>query len=297
VAIAVQTNTQWGGFSYISLSEYKNAPTAIDYNNLVVGGTQAQQDAELTSVIARASSWIDVHCNQTLVARSITETKRTRVTPQGNIIIHPDQNPLLAVTALSYGASPSVLTVVPDPSVMWLEPTQFIYPSQSVGLSSSNQGPLSLGSTYTTRSQIYVKYSYVGGYVNTAVSGTIGGTSVVVSDNTGILPGSNLAIYDGANTEIVNVTTSFVYGSSTTIPLQAALVNTHVITQATLSGLPDAIKQAAILVTTDFLKVRGDSSLTMAVTTRANGGPSTQQIIGSDLALAQVLLRPFRRVF
>ena len=28
---------------YLTLAEYKNAPTAIDYNNLVVGGTQAQR--------------------------------------------------------------------------------------------------------------------------------------------------------------------------------------------------------------------------------------------------------------
>jgi len=49
-------------------------------------------------------------------------------------------------------------------------------------------------------------------------------------------------------------------------------------------------------VVTDFLKVRGDNSLTMAVTTRATSGPSVQDVIGSDLALAKELLRPFRKV-
>jgi hypothetical protein len=297
MATAVQSNTQWAGFSYISLSEYKNAPTAIDYDNLVVGGTQAQQDAELSSVIARASSWIDVHCNQTLVARSITETKRTRTTPQGNIIIHPDQNPLLAVTAFSYGSSPTVLTAVADPSVLWLEQSQFIYPVGQIGLSYSSQGPLAFGFPPSARSQIYVKYSYVGGYVNTTCSGTVGASSIVVTDNTGILAGGSLAIYDGSATETVSVATSYVYGSSTTIPLQAPLLSTHLITAATLSGLPAAIKQAAILVTTDFLKIRGDGSLTMGVATRGSGGPSTQSLVGSDLALAKILLQPFRRVF
>ena len=60
--------------------------------------------------------------------------------------------------------------------------------------------------------------------------------------------------------------------------------------------MPQAVKEAAILATTDFLKVRGDNSLTMAVTTRASSGPSVQSIIGSDLALAKELLAPFRRM-
>ena len=297
MAIAVQTNTQWAGLSYISLSEYKNAPTAIDYNNLVVGGTQAQQDSELSSVIARASSWIDVHCNQTLVARTITETKRTRISPMGNLVIHPDQSPLLAVTALSYGVSPLNLTAVADPSVMWLEPTQFIYSAAQVALSSSSVGPLSFGLPATTRSQIYCSYSYVGGYVNIGVTGTAGVSSCVVADNMGILANSSLAIYDGSSTELVTVASNYVYNSSFTIPLQAPLQNTHLAGAATLSGLPAAIKQACILVTTDFLKVRGDNSLTMGATTRASAGPGVQGSINSDLSLAQILLRPFRRVF
>ena len=295
MATAVQTNTQWSGLSYISISEYKNAPTAIDYSNLVVGGTQAQQDSELLSVIARASSWIDVHCNQTLVARPITETKRTRISPRGSIIIHPDQSPLLAVTALSYGISPSNLTAVADPSVLWLEPTEFIY--SQTAITSSSQGSLSFGLPVSTRSQIFCSYTYVGGYVNTGVTGTAGFSSCVVTDSTGIIAGVTLSIYDGASTESVTVASSYVYGSSTTIPLQSPLLNTHAAGNATLSGLPAAIKQACILVTTDFLKVRGDNSLTMAATTRASSGPGFQTNISSDLQLAETLLQPFRRVF
>lgn len=295
MATAVQTNTQWSGLSYISISEYKNAPTAIDYSNLVVGGTQAQQDSELLSVIARASSWIDVHCNQTLVARPITETKRTRISPRGSIIIHPDQSPLLAVTALSYGISPSNLTAVADPSVLWLEPTEFIY--SQTAITSSSQGSLSFGLPVSTRSQIFCSYTYVGGYVNTGVTGTAGISSCVVTDGTGIIAGGTLSIYDGASTESVTVASSYVYGSSTTIPLQSPLLNTHAAGNATLSGLPAAIKQACILVTTDFLKVRGDNSLTMAATTRASSGPGFQTNISSDLQLAETLLQPFRRVF
>ena len=30
---------------YLTVAEYKNAPTSIDYNNLVVGGNQSAQDS------------------------------------------------------------------------------------------------------------------------------------------------------------------------------------------------------------------------------------------------------------
>lgn len=298
MAIAVQTNTQWTGYPYINLQEYKNAPTAIDIDNLVVGGNAAAQDAELQAVINRASSWIDVHLNQTLVARNIQETKRTRITPQGNITIHPDNGPFISLNALSWGPTPNTITAVTDPSQAWLEPTQFIYPIMQTGLTYSSQGPLSFGFPPNTGSQIYVSYNYTSGYANSGCTGTAGQTQVTVDKALGIYPGLEATIYDGSRTENVVVASTYVYGS-TTVPLTSALQYSHTDgpSGAVISSLPDAIKQAAILVTTDFLKVRGDNSLTMAVTTRASSGPSVQSIIGSDLALAKILLQPFRRVY
>ena len=73
---AVSPITQFQSGSYLTIAEYKNAPTAIDYNNLVTGGTSAQQDAELASVIQRASSWIDIYVNQPLIAQNFLEQCR-----------------------------------------------------------------------------------------------------------------------------------------------------------------------------------------------------------------------------
>jgi hypothetical protein len=278
---------------YLTLAEYKNAPTAIDYDNLVVGGTQAQQDAELLTVIGRASSWINTHLNQSLIARSVTEQKRTRMTPQGNLIIRPEINPIVAVSSLSYGATPTNLTVVNDLTPLWFEDDKVIYPIAQTSLSYSSQGPLAFGFPPSSQSQIYVNYTYTAGYVNTLGSGSAGSKNVTVTSPVGILPGQIINFYDGQYSERLQVASNYTYGAN---PVTLTTNMTYSHTNAAFSGIPAAVKEAAILVVTDFLKVRGDNSLTMAVTTRATSGPSVQDIIGSDLALAKELLRPFRKV-
>jgi len=278
---------------YLTLAEYKNAPTAIDYDNLVVGGTQAQQDAELNSVIGRASSWINTHLNQSLIARSVTEQKRTRMTPQGNLIIRPEINPIVAVSSLSYGATPTNLTVVNDLTPLWFEDDKVIYPIAQTSLSYSSQGPLAFGFPPSSRSQIYVNYTYTAGYVNTTGTGSAGSKLVTVKDVTGIQPGQIINFYDGQYSERLQVASNYTYGANP-VTLTTNMAYTH--TNAAFSGMPAAVKEAAILVVTDFLKVRGDNSMTMAVTTRPSSGPSVETLIGSDLAMAKELLRPFRKV-
>jgi hypothetical protein len=113
-------------------------------------------------------------------------------------------------------------------------------------------------------------------------------------DPIGLTAGTFVTIYDGASTEQVVVSPSYTYGSST-VSITTGLKYTHA-SGVAVGNMPQAVKQAAILIATDFLKVRGDNSLTMGVTTRASSGPSVQDIIGSDIALAKELLAPFRRM-
>jgi len=294
---AVSSITQFQSGSYLTLAEYKNAPTAIDYSNLVTGGTSAQQDAELNAVIQRASSWIDIYVNQPLIAQNFTEQQRTRITQEGFIIISPEYNNLVAVNSLSYGVTPTNLVTVPANSLsqIWFEKAQFIYPLSQLGITYSSQGPLSFGFPPSTRSRIYVTYNYVAGFCNGLIStATAGASSFTMIDPIGLTPGTVVNIYDGQYTEQVVVANNYTYGSST-VPITTPLAYAHS-AGASVGNMPQAIKQAAVLVVTDFLKVRGDSSLTMNVTTRATSGPSIQSIIGSDMALAKELLAPFRRM-
>ena len=68
---------------YITVAEYKNAPTSLSLSTLVVNGNQQAQDAELESVILRASSYMNEYFNQNLVADEYTETQRIRYSASG----------------------------------------------------------------------------------------------------------------------------------------------------------------------------------------------------------------------
>jgi hypothetical protein len=281
---------------YLTIAEYKQAPTSIDVDNLVSYSTDpAVQNAELANVIARASSWIDTYCNQVLAATTTTERQRLRMSPDGYIKVHPDYWPVVAVTSFSYGATPNGLATYPDLSQAWIEKQSIVVPWTAGNMNWSSAGPLNLGMAGQPRGTVFCEYTYVNGYANTtlAASSSAGASSITVADSTGIVPNSKLTIYDGLNTENVTVSSTYTPGS-TTVTLARNAVNAHS-SGVCASALPPAIKQAAILATTAFLKVRGDSSLTMAVTDSVSSSKSGSQYTGEDLALAEELLKPFRR--
>lgn len=281
--------------AYLSVAEFKNAPTSLDINNLVSGGNQAAQDAELANVISRASSYMNEYLNQNLVANRYTETQRVRVNNQGYLALHPNNNPIIALEALYYGASPNNLQTLTDPSQAWFESQQLLIPLSQMSATYSSAGPLSFGSA-APRQQLFTKYTYVSGYVNTSiVTATAAATSLTVKSGLGIVAGMTLHIYDGSLSEMATVASTYTYGS-TTVPLTSALVSTHAAGVA-IGNLPTAIKQAAILVTTAFLRIRGDKSNTMNITTNAQTSNATAiNRYGSDIQLALDMVNLYRRV-
>ena len=281
--------------AYLTIAEFKNAPTSLDINNLISGGTQGQQDAELANIILRASSYLDEYLNQNLVAKRSTETQRVRVNNQGYIALHPNDNPVIALESFLYGASPNNLQTLPDPSQCWFEAQQVLVPLSQMATTYSSAGPLSFGSS-TPGQQLFTQYTYVAGFVNTTIAtATATATSLTVASGLGILAGGRLRIYDGVSSEIVTVASTYTNGS-TTVPLTSALGFTHAAGVA-IGNLPNAVKQAAILATTAFLRIRGDKSNTMSITTRAQGSEiSGETRFGSDLALARDMVNLYRRI-
>lgn len=281
---------------YLTLQEFKNAPTALDYGNLVVGGNQAAQDAELSNAILRASSWIDQYCNQIIGATVDVEQQRTRIRPDGTLRFHPKYFPIVALSQLSIGFAANSLTSVQDPSQAWLEEGQVIFPYASQPTQWSSQGPLGLGFPGTPRSEVFVNYSYVNGYGNDflAANASVGATSITLNDGTGFTAGEQITIYDGASTERVTIADTYVFDANT-IPLTSPLLFAHNV-GVSVSALPAAVKEACILVTSAFLKIRGDASLVMAVTSNPSRQIEGASGLGSDIAVAKELLLPFRRI-
>lgn len=281
--------------AYLTVAEFKNAPTSLDINNLVSGGNQAAQDAELANVILRASSYMDEYLNQNLVAKRNTETQRVRINNQGYVALHPNNNPIIALESFLYGASPNNLQTLTDPSQCWFESQQVLVPLSQMAATYSSAGPLSFGSA-APRQQLFTQYTYVAGYVNTTiVTATAAATSLTVASGLGIMAGNQLRIYDGASSELVTVASTYTYGS-TTVPLTSALVSTHA-TGVAIGNLPNAIKQAAILITSAFIRIRGDKSNTMQITTRAQGSEITGATrYGTELQLALDMVNLYRRI-
>jgi hypothetical protein len=288
--------TQLLSVPYLTLEEYKSAPTAIDLDNLVFDSQDPEvQDAELRNVIARASSWIDTYCNQVIGATTETEQQRSRMSGDGSIRFHPRFSPIVALKEFNYGY-PTNMASLGDCSIAWIEDQEIIIPNATMGTWTS-QGPLSFGSyNGGPGNQIFLNYTYVAGYANTvmSVSSAVAATQFTVDDATGITAGQMLSIYDGMNTERVTVANTYVFGSAV-VPVTRPMVYAHVV-GASVSALPPAIKQAAILITTAFLKVRGDSSMTMMVSTQPTMATPGSDKFADELRTAANILDTYRRI-
>ena len=297
MVLATSNITRQFSRPYLTLTEFKNAPTALDYGNLVAGGNQAAQDAELSNAITRASSWIDNYCDQIIGATADTEQQRVRVRPDGSLRFHPKFFPIVALSSLSYGYSPNSLMTVTDPTGIWLEEQEVVF-RIGQGSAVTTSGPLSFNTAPAASVETFISYSYVNGYANSvlAANANVGDTTLTLDSGLGIIAGEMLNIYDGASTERVTVASTYTFGSAT-VPLAAPLGFAHA-AGTSVSNLPAAIKEAAILMTTAYLKIRGDAAMTMQVTntatSQAPGSGSSK--ISTEVGHVQALLKPFRRI-
>jgi len=290
--------------SYVSISEYQDAPTAMDTSQLVINGTAKQQREALAGVLDRASSVVDTHCLQVLAA---TEQTQTQVCiPRGGMIsLVCWYKPVLALTSLELGATPSTIGPVEPNGIsdVWFGVGTINAPSwiASGGRVSTDQPSVGGGS-------LFARWSYVNGYPHTtlAADAAAGDTDIVVAGPVGapsdgphgFFPGSQLQIGDGASYETVVVADSYVSG--TTIPLVSPLTRDYVLptepNTITVSGLPPAIRQATISVATALIKTRGNAAMVLSNLTSPQFEPTLSNAgVDQDLALARGLLAPYRR--
>lgn len=292
----ITTQHPFSELPYLTVTEYTNAPTALDINNLVVGGNASAQSAELANVILRATSYLDAYLNQNLNASTQTENQRVRFTPQGFIALHPNNSPVISLQSFAYSNDPNNLQVLTDPSQVWFEDQQIIIPISQLGGQWTNQGPLGFGWSTSPRNQIFCRYTYTSGYVNTtvAVASTAGQSSLTVTDSSGIVAGMRLRIYDGANSESITVASTYTYGS-TTVPTTSVMLYNHAV-GASLGNLPNAIKEACILVVNALIKSRGSASMTMNMTVNPSRDNNVQSEFSNDIKMALSMVNLYRRV-
>ena len=293
---------------YITVTEYRNAPTAMDINNLIAGGDANVQTQALQEIIGRASSWIDQFtCGAwgTLAATQTVENARVWGNRVGQIIVHPKYWPILSVDTFSYsvvgapgwgavgaggGFSSNAASISPATSV-WIEPQQFIV--QPTGVAQWN-----LNSAYGIGPGEYqCQWTYTNGWPVTtlAAAASVGSTSIVPMDVTGIYPGTRLTVYDMPHDEPIVVASSYAPGASV-VPLVSPLSYAHPVT-AMVTNIPPSIKQAAILATTAFIKQRGSGALVVQDMGAVSQAPAgiTQNSAG-DWSQAERLLQPFKQM-
>ena len=297
--IAGYTSSYAARTPYLTLAEYKNAPTAIDTQNLIEGGTQQQQDAALTEIIGRASSWIDTFCcgaQGTLCATLESEVGRVVADKRGRWVIKPRYWPIVEVRSFAVGSDPSTVTAVTlSPQNVWIEEQGF-FVGGAFGLTSS-AGPLEFGSSGYPGQTGFAAWQYVAGWVNTtlAQNAAQAATSIQLASTTGVYPGSTFQIYDAPNDETVTVAASYVEGA-TTVPLTAPLANAHA-SGISVSALPPAIKEAAILLTSALIKARGDTAIVLDEMKEPSETVAQGQMAEDDKAIAAELLAPFVMVW
>ena len=295
VAYARSKTVPQGLVPYLTLDEYRRAPSGVDASALVTGDADANR-AELANVIRRASSWIDQHCNQVLAATEDTEAGRLTVGRDGLVRVHPRFTPLCLVSGFSYGAAGQDLTAIEDFSRVWVEDATFVVPLLG---GTTWRGPLEFGASPSPGGTLYARWTYVSGFPNTllAATATAGDTSILVEDGTGIVPGrTQFTIYDGATTETVVVDDTYTHGS-TTVPLAGALVCDHSTVGVSVSALPEVVKQAAVLVTSALIKTRSASAIVMGGMKGGASGKAPANVLTLDeMNDVTDMLQPFCRV-
>jgi len=264
--------------AFITNDEFTAAPTGVDVSNLNAASVSSTaQSGQLTQDIARVTSLIHGYCQQRLIASTRSETRRLRFDSEGNLSIHPDWSPVIAVMSVAYGSAVNQLVPVADLSSLFVERQTIVLQPQALSTVTS-QGPLQIGApTYGQR--IVCTYVYTHGWVSTTIPAatTVGETSITVADGTGVITSS----YTGPNTDYTVTPGQYtIYdpnnpGGDFTETVTVTAVNGDTLTLASpglayahgagvgFSNLPGALKQAAIRGTSALIKSRGDVGMLM----------------------------------
>lgn len=286
--------------AYVSNSQFTFAPTAIDVNSLVPGGSSAQQAQALADTIVRASAWADRYCfgadpaaKGSSLAASVS-VESARVTSHGGEYrLVCDYKPILSVLGVDMGATPQSLNSIGTGANLRFGRRTIYVPTATL----ETVGRVIPGYPST----MLAVWSYVNGYAHTslATATVVGATSITVAATDGsagvlgVYPGSRLTIIDAEKTEPVTVQS--VSGTTITVaPLRFAHTPATAPDFTPVTAIPAEVTQAVIFLCSALIKTRGDNSMVLASLSEPK---STQAESGdefTDVSLAKQLLAPYR---
>lgn len=208
---------------YVSAAYFRAHPTYLDLDDLRYGDPSAtDQTAQLTDLLLMSSAWADGYCEQPLSAHQNAQNLRTRFSRDGTLKIHPDHTPVITVSSLAYGYTPTSLTTYTNPSV-WSEDERNLV-IQIGGTSSPWSGSLQFGQP-ASGYPLYAQLTYTAGFVATTLtaSSNAGVGSLLVTDPTGIQPGAVYRIWEPGAEESVTVAASFTPPAVTVPPVATSV--------------------------------------------------------------------------
>ena len=292
IVVAPNITTYASRSSYVTVQEFKDSPTAVELDNLVLDGSSASQDEALAVVIERASSWADALTYQVLAATVDICSTRARIRADGTIRVPLRYKPVIAVLSILTGQVPSTLTpVLNTADVVIGEHGVLEFPASNVANGGYRGGPVGLGSNPL------VRVTYVNGWPNTltGAASVAGATTLPVAATTGIFGGTTLTIYDGPNTETITVSPLNVPGTLT-LTLSAPLRFAHP-AGVSVSALPPKVKQAVILLAAALTQTAGTDAIVLQQMAEPGGLASEKGASAENIALAMDMLDEFKRVW
>lgn len=298
-----------------------DAPTGVSWETIpTFGSTPEAQYAEQLNICWRSTQWVNAYCNQTLRATQDTEEllgPDFRMTVDGMNTglarFLTSRWPVTSVVSARWTSSNSLppnWQSIPL-NMMYIEAPSFVPTGIStVGAAGANAILIAPG--YVTwlggRRGYRVQATYVNGWAHTSLQADVssGTQSLSVTDCTGLmvwnatneLTGASLWLYDGANTELVQVTSVTATTGPGAVTLKSGLLFTHRASTRyplLLSSLPESVQQAGILYSAYQALVRGATATTVQAMPGSQSGGSGSHS-ATLLQDAQTLLTPYKRV-
>lgn len=298
----------------------QNAPTGVPWNIIPVPkANTTQQLAEQTNVLWRATNIVDAYCHQPLRSTLSVETMsgpgggRVGVDHSGVATAVCQRWPVTDVL----GARVSLRAAIPR-SWSTVSPSSLVLKDPPItALGNTVEGAAGAGGNAVLlapgiigwdagRAGYVVELAYLNGWPHAGLTGgpAAGATTLLVDDVTGFV-GASAYLYDGANTETVNVTSAvadnpitlatgaIVHTGPGTLTLATPLAIGHT-AEVVVSALPHDVAWATILAATAQVLESGITSISIQSIpgSETTGGKGVEEL----KIEYELLLEPYRRV-